>query len=316
LLLSGLLLSGLLLSGCLESEPAVVETFWKFWDSRNQDEPGVGAEALSSDHLLKAALAAFEANPGFVDDHCIQDRCEARLFGLSQPVSLRKSGVFNPRDYYALWAALEEHNFVQGKRVLDLGTGSGPLALIAAHFGAEQVVATDINPAAVKNARQNVERFGWSDRIEVRLVGLEDPSAYSVIREGERFDFILSNPPWDDEIPTNIEEYSEKDPGYQFVTSMIEGLPSVLNAGGELLLLYAEPRGLLMMSRLVEAKGLSAEIVLGDGPEDLARHRIRERHQDYGTVVPLVRIVLASESSIVSPSSPSQAKPRASPPTE
>ena len=41
------------------------------------------------------------------------------------------------------------------ERVLDLGTGSGVLALAARHFGARKIVATDFDPAAVRTARQN-----------------------------------------------------------------------------------------------------------------------------------------------------------------
>jgi ribosomal protein L11 methyltransferase len=52
--------------------------------------------------------------------------------------------------------ALEE--VVQpGDTVLDLGTGSGVLAFVAAHLGAAQVLATDIDALAVRVARENAE---------------------------------------------------------------------------------------------------------------------------------------------------------------
>ncbi|MFH0802127.1 MAG: 50S ribosomal protein L11 methyltransferase [bacterium] len=44
-----------------------------------------------------------------------------------------------------------------GDRVLDLGTGSGILAIAAAKLGAASIVATDLDPLAVKIARQNVD---------------------------------------------------------------------------------------------------------------------------------------------------------------
>jgi len=43
------------------------------------------------------------------------------------------------------------------KRLLDLGTGTGILALIAAFLGAEEVLAVDLNPLCVKTAKRNVE---------------------------------------------------------------------------------------------------------------------------------------------------------------
>lgn len=54
-------------------------------------------------------------------------------------------------------------------RVLDMGTGSGVNAILAAR-SARAVVAVDINPVAVAAARRNAERNGVSDRIEVREV--------------------------------------------------------------------------------------------------------------------------------------------------
>lgn len=51
--------------------------------------------------------------------------------------------------------------------VLDLGTGSGVLALSAASLGARSVVAVDINPLCVKTARLNVLRNGLESRVRV-----------------------------------------------------------------------------------------------------------------------------------------------------
>jgi release factor glutamine methyltransferase len=54
-----------------------------------------------------------------------------------------------------------------GDRVLDMGTGSGINAILAASQGA-RVVAVDINPQAVLAAQDNVERSGLADRIDVQ----------------------------------------------------------------------------------------------------------------------------------------------------
>ncbi len=59
-----------------------------------------------------------------------------------------------------------------GMRVLDVGTGTGILAIAAAKLGAAQVTATDIDPLAVKAARENVTRNDAADRIDVREVSL------------------------------------------------------------------------------------------------------------------------------------------------
>lgn len=59
-------------------------------------------------------------------------------------------------------------NYVAGgEKVLDVGTGSGILAIAAAKLGAEKVAATEIDRAAAEAARRNVERNGLEDRVTV-----------------------------------------------------------------------------------------------------------------------------------------------------
>src|SRR5918998_1543964 len=55
-----------------------------------------------------------------------------------------------------------------GDRVLDMGTGCGVNGILAARAGAD-VLALDINPEAVRAARDNARRNGVADRLEVRL---------------------------------------------------------------------------------------------------------------------------------------------------
>jgi release factor glutamine methyltransferase len=56
----------------------------------------------------------------------------------------------------------------QGDSVLDVGTGTGNIAIHAALKGAGRVLALDRNSAAVAAARENAKRHGVSDRIEAR----------------------------------------------------------------------------------------------------------------------------------------------------
>lgn len=57
---------------------------------------------------------------------------------------------------------------VAGKSVIDVGTGSGVLAIAAAKLGASHVVALDNDPDALENARGNVKRNGVGDLIHLR----------------------------------------------------------------------------------------------------------------------------------------------------
>lgn len=80
---------------------------------------------------------------------------------------------------------------VGGQRVLDIGTGTGLIALMAAQRNAgAQVVAIDVDEAAVRQARENVAGSPFADRIAVQC---QDVLTYA---PGHTFDAILCNPPF------------------------------------------------------------------------------------------------------------------------
>lgn len=124
----------------------------------------------------------------------------------------------------------------KGRRVLEIGTGSGPIAIRAAQLGASKVVATDINPAALASTNENAERFAVDDIVETRLVPETDMSAYSVIEPDEKFDVILSNPPYslDMTAETNTPFVDTGDLGF----SIVNGLEEHLSENGVVILLY------------------------------------------------------------------------------
>lgn len=55
-----------------------------------------------------------------------------------------------------------------GMTVIDIGTGTGILAIAAAHMGAKDVLATDLDAMAVKVATENVAKNGFADTIRTR----------------------------------------------------------------------------------------------------------------------------------------------------
>lgn len=74
-----------------------------------------------------------------------------------------------------------------GRRVLDMGCGTGLLALVAARCGAERVDAIDNDKDAVRNARQNVKANGAEEVVRVISGGFES------IPIGVRYDWIAAN---------------------------------------------------------------------------------------------------------------------------
>ncbi len=81
---------------------------------------------------------------------------------------------YHPTTRTCLKALWEIYQKERPRKVLDLGTGSGILALAAAKWGAEKVVAVDCNELAVETALRNVSSNGESQRIEVRFGKAED----------------------------------------------------------------------------------------------------------------------------------------------
>jgi release factor glutamine methyltransferase len=76
-------------------------------------------------------------------------------------------------------------------RILDVGTGSGAIAITLAHERpAAAVTATDVSEPALALARRNAERLGLADRIRFLEGDLLAPVA------GEQFDIVVSNPPY------------------------------------------------------------------------------------------------------------------------
>jgi release factor glutamine methyltransferase len=75
---------------------------------------------------------------------------------------------------------------------LDVGTGSGAIALALLTEGPfERFVGTDVSPAALEVAARNRDALGLGDRLDLRAGELFEPMA-----PGERFDVVVSNPPY------------------------------------------------------------------------------------------------------------------------
>jgi methylase of polypeptide subunit release factors len=125
------------------------------------------------------------------------------------------------------------------KDVLEIGTGSGVLSFIVLKRGAGRVVATDVNEAAIRNAAWNAEHLGYAGKFEARLVPIDRPDAYSVIGPGERFDLVVSNPPWWDGTPRTMKERAIYDEDYRLLRSLLSGLRDHLRPGGKAWLEYS-----------------------------------------------------------------------------
>jgi release factor glutamine methyltransferase len=120
-----------------------------------------------------------------------------------------------------------------GDRVLEIGTGIGLAAVLAARAGA-QVIATDLVEAAVRCARENAVLNGVADRLEVRAGDAFDPV------RGLSFDLICTSPP---QMPTPPERErgdaaaaadNGGPDGWRLLDRVIAGAPAHLRPGGRL----------------------------------------------------------------------------------
>ncbi len=133
---------------------------------------------------------------------------------------------------------IQDNNF---KWAIDMCTGSGCIACMIAKLTDCQVVGTDISTEAIHVAFSNMERFKLFNKATFRKSDL-----YSKIRDEEKFDIIVSNPPYiSPQMKATIQKevsfepdlalYTQDDKGLEFYKKIIEGAPKFLNKGGYLL---------------------------------------------------------------------------------
>ena len=165
------------------------------------------------------------------------------------------ASVFNPK-LYGTSRFMARHMEVRpGDAVLDVGTGSGILAVVAAETAA-RVVAVDINHEAVRCARENVAANGLGEKVRVA-----ESDLFAALESGERFDAILFNPPYLEGTPTTPLGHALYDPGKRLLRRFLEGAVGHLAEGGCVQMAYssiAEPGQAL---EIAESLGWSHRVV-------------------------------------------------------
>lgn len=149
-----------------------------------------------------------------------------------------ESVFWEPDDTISLRKEIVDNTIAAGRDVLEIGTGTGLISILCLQNDAKSVVATDINPAAAACAKYNAAMLAADDDLDVRLVPRQSPAAFAVIRPDEKFDLIISNPPWEDGSIKEPLDHAFYDPGFALMDSLLDGLPEHLNPGGKCLLAY------------------------------------------------------------------------------
>ena len=145
--------------------------------------------------------------------------------------------------------------------ILDLGTGTGCIAIsLLADLPRAQAVAIDLSVDALTMARLNAVTHKVDDRLSLSAGSWFDP-----LEPGERFDVIVSNPPYveSDVIPTLMPEVKDHDPmlaldggadGLAAYRIILAGARERLNLGGMLIVEIASTQG-AAVSELARASG-------------------------------------------------------------
>jgi release factor glutamine methyltransferase len=163
------------------------------------------------------------------------------------------------RDTWLLAEALRREPRMVGARVLDLGTGSGALAVAAARAGAAHVTAVDISRQALATTWVNARCRGL--RVRVRRGDMVQP----VLEE--RFDVIVSNPPYvpseHDRLPARGLDrcYDGGIDGRAVLDRVCTGAPKVLAPGGVFLVVHSAVCGVSATLAHLTADGLDASVV-------------------------------------------------------
>jgi release factor glutamine methyltransferase len=167
-------------------------------------------------------------------------------------------GVFPPSGTMLGECVLAEVR--EGDRVLDMGTGSGVMAILAASASASAtVVAVDINPEAIETTRFNAILNGVQDRIDVFVSDLFGHA------EG-RFDLIVFDPPFRWFPARDPLERGMTDENYASMTAFFADAREYLSEGGRMLIHFGTSGDLAYLESLIDAQGFDREV--------LARRRV------------------------------------------
>jgi 16S rRNA G1207 methylase RsmC len=220
--------------------------------------PASGQASVISLRALQGVIGAFEWRKNGVE-----------LPALGEDLRIHPHyGVFSPvrGEYVSLVAkaplpeALKTHAVA-----FDIGVGTGVLSAVLARRGAKTVVATDMAERALVCARDNLQRLGLQNQVQLLQADLFPPGQAAL---------VVCNPPWLPARPTSVLEQAVYDEGSQMLKGFLAGLKAHLCEGGE---------GWLILSDLAEHLGLrTREALLGwitdAGLQVLGRMDVKPAH--------------------------------------
>jgi release factor glutamine methyltransferase len=142
-----------------------------------------------------------------------------------------------------------------GESVLDVGTGSGVIAVFACYRGAARVVAVDINPSAIKSAKYNAKLHGFDKSIEIRRSNLFDRI------KPEKFDVITANLPFRNKPAHDLVAQSQWDTDFKTNKRFFEEVGRYLKPNGRVYFAQSNFGAIKEMKILAKAAGFSIKVM-------------------------------------------------------
>jgi release factor glutamine methyltransferase len=285
----------------LETQAAPQPTAWtikallawttEYLSKKNIENPRLEAQILLA-HVLKCKkvdlIVRYDEEPKEAERTRFRELIQRRVAGW--PVAY----LVGSRDFYLLTFdvspdvliprpdtetlvldALGSLKTLKSPTVLDIGTGSGCIAVSIAHENEDALVtATDISPDALNVAKRNAAKHGVSDRITF-LEG----DLFAPLPQGASFDLVVSNPPYIAQtefaaLPPDVRDHEPRvaldggPDGLAFYRRIALGVSRFLKTGGKLLLEIGYTQEAAVREILAE----SSELELGPTVKDMAGH--------------------------------------------
>jgi len=174
-------------------------------------------------------------------------------------------GVFHPGFFHStklLLAVVEKMNLA-GKKFLELGAGSGLIAIVAAQRGAK-VLASDVSSKAVENIKRNEALTG----VEIEIVKSD---LFKNIPQ-QVFDVVVINPPYYDRKIVKDEDFAwYTGEGHDYFEQLFAGLPSYIHAESEVRMVLSDDARLEFISGIAASHHFEMKIIM-------EKRTFRERH--------------------------------------
>lgn len=170
------------------------------------------------------------------------------LFGLTLYIP---SGIFNPRLFFSTktMGLYLKKLPLKSCNLLEIGSGSGALSILAARLGAT-VMATDINPLAVNTTKHNAKLNN------VTLEVIETDLFHQI--PIQPFQFIINNPPYYPKNPTTLEEHAWfSGEGHAYFDRLFNNVSLYLKNKGKLLLVLSDDCDLVAINKKAANAGLT-----------------------------------------------------------